>query len=357
METDHLEEVGRKVRHLRRLRNLSLRDLSQQCGLSVGFLSQIERGLSSFSIPSLRAICSALDVTLADMLVVTDGPGLALLVDPRPAAITKGDNRSFVSLCDTSIQYRFLGAKFPGRQFEVLIGEMTPGSGLDAHVHEGEEFGYVLEGSLNVAIGGETYVMGQGDSYHVLGTMLHQCSADERDGAKVLWVETARYARAMALVGTDLLGLSRATALRDPLQPGADGSPHVRHSEKTATYRFLSGSLPSGSLDVFVAEIPSEYERSKIAYEGEEFAYVLDGHIDLRIGEEPYALATGDCYHLPAGTPHGCTTDADRGAKLLLVRMPGAIAEEGRLAAAAEMSTRTPLHERNEGQHVGGDNV
>jgi quercetin dioxygenase-like cupin family protein/DNA-binding Xre family transcriptional regulator len=338
------------------LRSLSLRDLSQQCGLSVGFLSQIERGVSSFSIPSLRAICAALDVTPADMLVVAEGPGLAFFVDPRPAAISKGDTRSFVSLSDTSIQYRFLSAKFPGRRFEVLLGEMMPGSSLGAHVHDGEEFGYVLAGSLNLSIGDEPHEIGEGDSYHVLGTTLHGCSANERDGARVLWVETAQYARAMALVGTDPTSPPKA-ALSDPLRPGADGSPHVRRLDKAAMYRFLSGSLPTGTLEVLVAEIPSDYDRREIAYDGEEFAYVLEGRIELCIAEELYALAAGDCYHLPGGTPHGCTTDADRGARLLLVRMAAMAAEEARSTAAEGAASRAGLHERNEGQRGGGENV
>lgn len=348
METDHLDEVGRKIRHLRRLRNLSLRGLSQQCGLSVGFLSQIERGVSSFSIPSLRAICSALDVTPADMLVVAEGPGLAFFVDPRPAAISKRDTRSFVSLSDTSIQYRFLSAKFPGRRFEVLLGEMMPGSSLEAHVHDGEEFGYVLAGSLGLTIGEESHEVGEGDSYHVLGTTLHRCSANERDGARVLWVETARYARAMALVGTDLSDSPKTATLLDPLRSGADGSPHVRRSDRTATYRFLSGSLPTGTLEIFVAEIPSDYDRREIAYDGEEFAYVLEGRIGLRIAEELYALAAGDCYHLPGGTPHGCTTNTDRGARLLLARMAAVPADEARASFAEMAASRAGSREKNE---------
>ena len=359
MVTDRLEEVGRKVRHLRRLRGLSLRALSQQCGLSVGFLSQIERGLSSFSIPSLQAICAALDVSLADMLVMTNGPGMAFLVDPRPTAITKGDNRSYLSLSDTSIRYRFLSAKFPGRRFEVLIGEMTPGSCHDVHVHDGEEFGYVLEGSLEVTIGEDAYGIGRGDSYHVLGTTPHRCSSSGGEGAKVLWVQTARYARAIALLGADLPDAARAPASRDPLRNGSDNSLHVKLSDSTVTYRFLSGTLPAGSLEVLVAEIPSCLGRGEIAYDGEEFGYVLEGRVQLRIAEELYALGAGDCYHLPTGTPHDCTTEVSEGAKLLLVRMSAIAgeADEAWQAVSEGAASRTLSDGGRDGRPPGGSDV
>lgn len=338
METERLHEVGRRLRHLRRQRGMTLRALSEQCGLSVGFLSQIERGLSSFSIPSLRAMCEALDVALADMLVMSNGPGKAFLVDPRPAAITKGDNRSYVNLSDTSIKYRFLSAEFPGRRFEVIIGEMRQGSAHEPHIHDGEEFGYVLDGALDLTIASEEHRLGVGDSYHLLGATSHRCAASE-SGAKVLWVQTARYAKAIALLGADLPSLPENQEMRVPLLGGEDSAEHVKLSESTVSYRFLSGTLPAGTLEVLVAEIPADYSQDLGAYEGEEFGFVLEGRIRLTIGEEDYVLGSGDCYHLPAFSHRGCATTQDGGAKLLLARAaPTSIETERVWQAATESS-------------------
>lgn len=338
METERLQEVGRKIRHLRRQRGLTLRSLSEQCGLSVGFLSQIERGLSSFSIPSLRAICEALDVALADMLVMSNGPGKAFLADPRPAAITKGDSRSYVSLSDTSIKYRFLSAEFPGRRFEVLVGEMAPSSSHESHVHAGEEFGFVLDGAVDLRIGEDEHRLGAGDSYHLLAATAHRCSAVDL-GAKVLWVQTARYAKAIALLGAEMPDLPGALELRAPLLGGDGTADHVRLSDSTVSYRFLSGTLPAGTLAVLVAEIPSDYSLGLGAYEGEEFGFVLEGRVRLTIAEEDYALGAGDCYHLPAFSHRGCSTTQNGGAKLLLVRSaPVSIETERAWQAATENS-------------------
>jgi len=358
METERLLEVGRRLRHLRRQRGLTLRSLSEQCGLSVGFLSQIERGLSSFSIPSLRAICEALDVALADMLVMSNGPGKAFFADPRPAAITKGDNRSYVSLSDMSIKYRFLSAEFPGRRFEVLIGEMTQGSSHEPHIHDGEEFGYILDGTLDLTIAEERHRLGAGDSYHLLGSTSHRCAAGE-SGAKVLWVQTARYARAIALLGADLPDLPGTQDMRVPLLGGEDAAEHVKLSDSTVTYRFLSGTLPAGTLEVLVAEVPSGYSQGLGAYEGEEFGFVLEGRVRLTIGEEDYTLGCGDCYHLPAKSDRGCATTQNGGAKLLLARCaPGSIQTE----RAWQAATETSLQGTTEMGHLkprasGGSNV
>jgi quercetin dioxygenase-like cupin family protein/DNA-binding Xre family transcriptional regulator len=340
MEGERLQEVGWRIRDLRRKRGLGLRGLSEQCGLSVGFLSQIERGLSSFSIPSLRAICGALDVSLAEMLVMSNGPGKAFLADPRPAAITRGDNRSFVSLSDVSTKYRFLSAPFPGRRFEVFIGEMAAGSEHDLHQHEGEEFGYVLGGELDLTIGEEHHHLGSGDSYHLLATTPHACAACEKEGATVLWVQTARYARAIALLGSEPAGQDSGDGLHG-FSIGSGVSSHVQRSDTAVTYRFLSGSLARGRLQILVAEMPTGYEDRPRVYEGEEFGYVLEGRVRLSIGEESYLLGNGDCYHLPASNPHGHATGEDDGAKLLLVRMAvsGEEAEKVWRAATEEPGT------------------
>jgi len=203
MGSERFPELGQRIRILRQQKGLTLKNLSRQCSLSVSFLSQIERGLSSFSIPSLRSICHALDVSLPDLLILSDGPGMAFLADPRPPEITKGDNRSYINLSDTSIKYRFLSGGFPSRQFEVLIGEMSPGCRNPTSSHEGEEFGYILEGRIKLTIGEESYNLSPGDSYHLLSATPHVCKANDEEGAKVLWARTATYPKLRTDIRSD----------------------------------------------------------------------------------------------------------------------------------------------------------
>jgi len=322
MESEQLGQIGRKIRYLRREAGMTLRTLSQKSGLSVGFLSQIERGLSSFSIPSLRAICQALDVPVADMLIVSNGPGKAFFADPRPIEITKGDNRSYVSLSNASMKYRFLSGGFPGRHFEAFIGEMSPGCQIDCPVHEGEEFGYILEGHLRLKILDDNHELSSGDSFHLMGTIPHVIDVDGEKGAKILWVQKAGFVRTLTLLGMkENQSPTRATDLRTALPGVKNSEPHVRFSEESLSYRFLSGSLPEEQLQIFIVEIPPGYHEDPRSYVGEEFGYLFEGKIRLMIDEESYVLGRGDSYHFPATTPHSYAIEGDVGAKLLLVQL------------------------------------
>jgi len=260
-----------------------------------------------------------LDVSLADLLVLSDGPGMAFLADPRPPEITKGDNQSYINLSDTSIKYRFLSGGFPGRQFEVLIGEMSPGYHNPPTSHEGEEFGYILEGFVELAIGEEAYSLGPGDSYHVVASTPHGCKTRDEGSAKVLWVQTARYAKSLRLLreesaDTKQVGFSQVKSSQDG---NASDHPHVNLLDGSVKYRFLSGNFPERQFEIFIGEMPASCHNPPRSHEGEEFGYVLSGHIQLTIGKESYNIGPGDSYHLMSTTPHICETGDEEGTKVL----------------------------------------
>jgi len=71
-----MDVVGERIRVFRRGKEWTLEKLSASCGLSVGFLSQVERGLSSLSIVSLRAISEALGVPLSELFLKEEDPNL-----------------------------------------------------------------------------------------------------------------------------------------------------------------------------------------------------------------------------------------------------------------------------------------
>jgi len=322
MGSERFPELGQRIRILRQQKGLTLKNLSRQCSLSVSFLSQIERGLSSFSIPSLRSICHALDVSLPDLLILSDGPGMAFLADPRPPEITKGDNRSYINLSDTSIKYRFLSGGFPSRQFEVLIGEMSPGCRNPTSSHEGEEFGYILEGRIKLTIGDESYDLGSGDSYHLLATTRHGCGTSDEEGAKVLWVQTAKYAKSLSFLrdGSSNAGRPGFSQIKSFQSNGDGNQSHINLSDTSIKYRFLSGGFPSRRFEVLIGEMSPGCRNPTSSHEGEEFGYILEGRIKLTIGEESYNLSPGDSYHLLSATPHVCKANDEEGAKVLWAR-------------------------------------
>jgi len=248
---------------------------------------------------------------------MSNTPGNAVLVDPRHSSITKADNQSYVSLSDASVKYRFLSAGFPGRRFEAVIGELAAESHSEPHVHEGEEFGYVLEGEITLTSGEKFHQLGPGDSYHLLASTPHACTAG-KSGAKILWLQTARYVRALSLLGkeTHPMGTVPAPPIENGSQPTL-----VNFSENAVRYRFLSGNFPDIQLHVYVAEIPPDWEEAPSIFEGEEFGYVLTGRIHLTVDGDSYPLEPGDSYHIPGVSERDYRVDGSSAAKLLWVQM------------------------------------
>lgn len=188
-----MDAVGQHIRELRQERDWTLKELANRCALSTSFISQVERGLCSISIASLYTICEALDVKLADFFAQVDALVGDSLLSDRTTAVMKAQDQTAIIISDAAIKYRFLSRDFPGRKFEILIGEISPGYYYPPVPHKGEEFGYVLEGRLRLEIGDTTYVLGQGDSYHFGSMTPHGYAVEGDKPVKVLWVGTLQY--------------------------------------------------------------------------------------------------------------------------------------------------------------------
>ncbi|MGC9530201.1 MAG: helix-turn-helix domain-containing protein [Candidatus Bipolaricaulaceae bacterium] len=179
--------IGEKLRALRRNKGLTLEELSAGCGLSVSFLSQVERGVSSPSIVSLSSICRVLEIPVAQVLTEHAQPA---------SVVTKADDQLRIQIADSAVAYRYLSGNFPGRVVEVLINEFPAGHRHPLASHDGEEFGYVLEGHLILRLEDERFPLDPGDSYHFLATRPHGYETTDGAGAQVLVVTTQKFIEA-----------------------------------------------------------------------------------------------------------------------------------------------------------------
>jgi len=179
-----MDAVSESIRAIRRRKGWTLENLSANCGLSAGFLSQIERGLSSLSIVSLRAISEALEVPLSELFLREEDHQLTENAAVSP--VTKVADQLRIQIGDYPITYKYLSGEFPNRIAEVLINEFPPNYRHPLATHKGEEFGYVLEGRLILKIAGDEYPLEPGDSYHFLASKPHSYQTSEKQGAKVL---------------------------------------------------------------------------------------------------------------------------------------------------------------------------
>ena len=178
--------VGRRIRDLRREHKLSLETIAARTGLSIGFLSQVERGLSS---PSLRVLA-----TLADVL----GVGIAALFGARPnddaasgGVVTRQLQRAELKLWRTGISKQLLSPAGAENRLNLFLVHMEPGgnTGDELYTHDGEEAGLVLEGEMTLTVDTETWSLKTGDSFRFASRRPHRFSNPDDDAkAVVLWV-------------------------------------------------------------------------------------------------------------------------------------------------------------------------
>ncbi len=178
--------VGQRIRELRRGRKLSLETVADRTDLSIGFLSQIERGLSS---PSLRVLA-----TLADVL----GIGIAGLFgakekadSARQAIVTREKARAKLNLWRTGISKQLLSPAGSDGRLNLFLVHMEPGgsTGDELYTHDGEEAGLVIEGEMKLTVDAESWTLKHGDSFRFASRRPHRFSNPSRESkAVVLWV-------------------------------------------------------------------------------------------------------------------------------------------------------------------------
>jgi transcriptional regulator with XRE-family HTH domain len=155
--------VGKRLRQLRHRAGRSLQDVAAATGLSIGLISQIERGLSS---PSVKMLCA-----LGDVL----GVGLAWFFEEIPSDssaehnyIVRREMRAHLSMSQGGVQKDLLSpdATLPLQLFLIRVEPGgTTGEGL--YAHSGESNGFVLSGQLLLRIEEERFLLREGDSFLV----------------------------------------------------------------------------------------------------------------------------------------------------------------------------------------------
>jgi transcriptional regulator with XRE-family HTH domain len=154
------EIIGKKMRKIRKENGLSLLTVGARAGLSVGLISQIERGITSPSMKSLRAISLALGVSVQDFFqtvaIETEGSQTAI----RPA------ERQVLIYKEQGVTSEILTKGGPG-SVQLFIANISPGggSGPDLDTHEGEEAGVIVSGRLDLWVGDEYFQLVEGDSF------------------------------------------------------------------------------------------------------------------------------------------------------------------------------------------------
>jgi transcriptional regulator with XRE-family HTH domain len=197
IEEERLRTIGAAIRSRRQELNLSLRELSKQSGLSIGFLSLVERGRSSPALTSLSNVAKALGVELSSFFPAeeeeqNEAEETKQRVSPLPY-VTRANDAAELSIILSQRIYKMLSPRIPGLVLEPIFVTVQPGDTIDEpYSHEGEEFAYVLSGELVFIVDGVAYRLGPGDSVHFRSTVSHAMRNDTNEPVQAIWVLTPR---------------------------------------------------------------------------------------------------------------------------------------------------------------------
>lgn len=174
-------QIGQKIKRLRQEKGLTQEELAIRSELSKGFISQLERDLTSPSLTTLDDILECLGTSLKDFFNDFD--------DER---VVFTENDFYVSE-DSSLGYK-LEWIIPNAQknlMEPIMLTLEPGGRYkEENAHFGEEFGYVLSGEITIHWGSKKYKAKKGETFSYNANKSHFISNHGKSPAKFIWVSS-----------------------------------------------------------------------------------------------------------------------------------------------------------------------
>lgn len=172
-----MEEIARRIKSLRREKGLSLESLADQTGFEADLLERIENNEVYPQLGTMIKLSKALDAAFGQLL---SGTG------EKPYAITRMQDRKTVSRSTSGkgeqhiYSYKGLAPEVKGRSMEPLIVQLQENPEKEISAHDGEEFIYVLNGTVLLELGSDKFELEPGDSAYYLSNTPHWLAAKQK---------------------------------------------------------------------------------------------------------------------------------------------------------------------------------
>lgn len=172
-------DIGKKIKELRQQNGLTLGDLASRSELTKGFLSQVERNLTTPSIATLEDILEALGTNLSEFF----------REEPEEKIVFSAQEFFVDHQPEYSIEWVIPNAQ--KNEMEPILLTIHPhGKSHELQAHRGEEFGYVLKGTVTLIRGSKRYKLKASETFYLNGTKSHYLYNHGTSDAKVLWITT-----------------------------------------------------------------------------------------------------------------------------------------------------------------------
>ena len=179
---------GIKLRHARQLRGLSLEELGAKVGLTQGYLSKIENDRAVPTISTLHKIVQALEININALLTDLDAANSDVFVMRRSdrQRLVTGHRRA-----GNRVILEQLVPSGPQYFMQVNVHVIEKGGGSNEPIsHRGQEFGYVLSGTIELSVNGQHVEVNEGDSFYFDSSLEHSYRNSGKSEAKIVWVNT-----------------------------------------------------------------------------------------------------------------------------------------------------------------------
>ncbi len=206
---DEWSIVGERIRLARESLGMSVRELSRRVDVSASHVSQVERGLASFSVRALYTVVSELGISMdslfEDSAADSDEPAFpdddAVVARSRDTSLEEAGivlrhaDRPTISLSSGPRWERLTAKPESNAEFIDVIYAPAPGAEPPADFvrHDGREYGVIIRGELNVQVGFGTAVLGVGDSISFDSSIPHRFWNSSDDEVHAIWFVLDRH--------------------------------------------------------------------------------------------------------------------------------------------------------------------
>lgn len=177
-----MTEISDKMRALRKSRKMTLKDVADKAGCTSAYISQLEKGRANPSIATLKKIASVFNVKIIEFFIDNE---------ERDEVVVRKDQRTVMDFNMGHAVVESLVRSTENKRMQAFCDTVKPGGGTNGeYTHEGEEFGLVLEGELELTVGDKIYYLKEGDSFYYSSTKPHGYYNKGSKKAVIVWVIT-----------------------------------------------------------------------------------------------------------------------------------------------------------------------
>ncbi len=178
-------DVGKRIKEYRQRYNITLKEIESRVDVSATHVSEIERGKTSPTVGALSKIAAALRVDTALFLAADDLPDVV---------VTRAADRETVLLERERVRMQPLSGAVPGQELSAMLLTIEPGGAPPPlRVREGEQFGLVLSGALELRLGEHAYVVGEGESIHFRADVPHALACVGDTPCRAVWASSPKF--------------------------------------------------------------------------------------------------------------------------------------------------------------------